>query len=423
VRRPPWEGRRIVLGVAGGVAAYKSVQLARDLTRRGATVEVVLTRGGGRFINPLAFEGVTGRPVYHALEAGWEGEAALHIRLGLEADLVLVAPATADLLARAAQGRADDLLTTLLLVTRAPVLLAPAMNDRMFSHPQTALNLRHCIDVLGYRVVGPEVGPLAAGEGEGQGRMTEPEDICEWIGRILGEGAEAAAEGLGASGVRGRRVLVTAGPTREALDPVRYLGNRSSGRMGYALAREAWLRGGEVTLVTGPTDLPLPLGIRTIRVESAEDMREAVVRELPEAELTLFAAAVADFRPLVKSDTKWKRRKGGAPAPVELIENPDIAGGTVRLRRRGSVTVGFALESEALLEGANRKLEEKGFDLIVANAVGEEGAGFEVETNRVTLLDRRGGREEFPLLTKEEVARRLFDRIGALWTDSDAGDG
>jgi phosphopantothenoylcysteine decarboxylase / phosphopantothenate---cysteine ligase len=399
--RPPWQGRRVLLGVTGGIAAYKSVQLARDLTRLGAQVDVVLTPSAGQFVRPLSFEGVTGRP---ALDSLWSAEgSARHLALAAGADLVLVAPATADFLARAAAGRANDLLTTVLLATRAPVLLAPAMNHRMWSHPQTVRNAAHCREVLGYRTLGPDEGALAVGEEEGTGRMLQPEELVEWAGRTLGRRAPWA----------GRKVVVTAGPTREAVDRVRYLGNRSSGRMGYAVAREAWLRGSEVTLVTGPSALPDPVGVRVRQVETAEEMLTAALDAVPEAALTVFAAAVADFRPEAPEGRKWKRRESEGGREVRLVENPDVALETRAARAAGTLTVGFALETEELLARAREKLEAKGFDLIVANSADEEGAGFEVETNRVTLLDRSGTVEELPLLSKEAVARVILDRVEA----------
>ncbi len=409
--RPPWEGRRVVLGVTGGIAAYKTVQLARDLTLLGARVDVVLTRNAGEFVRPLAFEGVTGRP---ALDSLWSAEgSARHLTLAGEADLVVVAPATADFLARAAQGRGDDLLTTVLLATRAPVVLAPAMNDRMWSHPQTARNAAHCREVLGYHLVGPGQGPLAVGEGAGVGRMVEPGELSQWAGRFLGDRAPWSH----------LHVLVTAGPTREPLDGVRYVGNRSSGRMGFALAREAWLRGSRVSLVTGPSSLPDPAGVEVSRVETAVEMRNRVVELAPTAGLSLFAAAVADFRPDSPSRGKRKRSDTGPRWELHLVENPDVARESRAVRPSGSVAVGFALETEELESRAREKLEAKGFDLIVANDAGEEGAGFDVPTNRVTLLDRSGGVEALPLLPKEDVARAILDRVEPLLSGSDGTTG
>lgn len=397
--RRPWEGRRVVLGVTGGIAAYKSVQLARDLTRLGARVDVVMTSGAQHFIQPLSFQGVTGREVFTDLFTG-QGPAA-HIRLGAEADAVVVAPSTADFLARAAQGLADDLLTTLLLVTRAPVVLCPAMNGRMYAHPQTQVNLRHLQDELGYAMAGPAEGPLAYGEGDGPGRMLEPEEILEHVGRALGR--DPAWEG--------REVLVTAGPTREPLDPVRFLGNRSSGRMGFALAAAAWRRGCEVTLVTGPSSLADPTGVTTVRVETGDEMRDAALSRLSRADVLFFAAAVSDFRPDDPKNRKLKRSREGDGMELRLTPTADIALATLEGRKTGALAVGFALETEDLRENARRKLKEKGFHLIAANSALEEGAGFDVDTNRVTLLDTEGAVEELPVLPKDEVAEKILDRL------------
>lgn len=399
--RRPWMGRRVVLGVTGGIAAYKSVQVARDLTRLGAVVDVVMTRSAQNFVAPLSFEAVTGRRVLTDLFSG-EG-VALHIRLGREADAVCVAPATADFLARAAQGRADDLLCTTLLATRAPVVVCPAMNDRMFAHPQVQANLAHARDLLGYQVAGPAEGLLAVGEGEGPGRMLEPWQIVEHVGRALGRDPALA----------GRSVLVTAGPTREPVDPVRFLGNRSSGRMGYALAQAAWRRGAAVTLVTGPSALPLPEGVEAIPVETAQEMLDAVTRVVPAADVSIFAAAVGDFRPEAPVDRKVKRGEGDGTLTLRLTANPDVAGATRGLRKAGSVSVGFALETHDLLANARRKMEAKGFHLLVANSATEPGAGFEVDTNRVTLLDAGGGEEALPLQSKDEVAEAILDRVAS----------
>lgn len=395
--RRPFDGRRVVLGVTGGIAAYKSIQLARDLTVAGATVDVVLTAGAREFVRALPFEALTGRPVRDDLYA--PGDALAHIRLAREADLVLVAPATANFLARAAHGMADDLLTAILLATEAPVLLAPAMNDRMYAHPQTRANLEHLRE-LGYGVAGPAAGPLAWGEGEGEGRMLEPEVLLEHAGRALEP----------ASALTGRHVLVSAGPTREALDPVRFLGNRSSGRMGYAVARAAWRRGARVTLVSGPSALEPPVGCEVVPVESAAEMRDAVASTLPQADALVMAAAVADFRPANPAAQKVKKR-AGAPPELPLESNDDILLVTRPLRRAGAVVVGFALETEAAVENGREKLEQKGLDLLVVNDATEPGAGFEVETNRVVILARDGSASELPLLSKDEVADAILDRM------------
>ena len=397
--RRPWLDKHVVLGVTGGIAAYKSIQVARDLTRLGARVDAVLTHSAQKFVAPLSFEGVTGRPALTDLFSV-EG-AALHIRLGREADVVCIAPATADLLARVAQGRSDDLICTTLLATRAPVIVCPAMNDKMFSHPQVQANVAHLRDKLGYTVAGPAEGALAVGEGEGPGRMIEPWQIEEYVGRAL------AGEGP----LTGKRVLITAGPTREAIDPVRFLGNRSSGRMGFAIAQAAWRHGAAVTLVSGPTALEIPVGVDLVPVESALEMHDAVQGLASSADVLVFSAAVADFRPVTVVDQKVKRADTGDSLTVLLVANPDVAAGTLSLRKPGSVAIGFALETNDLIKNARKKLEPKGLDLIVANDATEEGAGFEVGTNRVTFLSRDGAPEELPLMSKEAVAEELIERV------------
>ena len=400
--RPPWEGRRVVLGVTGGIAAYKAVQIARDLTALGAEVDVVLTPTAKRFVGALSFSGVTGRPVHSRMLSA--GGGALHVRLGAEADAVVVAPATADLIARLAQGRADDLLTAVILAAKGPVLLAPAMNDRMFAHPQTGRNLEHCRDVLGYRIVGPAVGALAVGEGEGAGRMLEPEEIREHVGRAVGADPAYA----------GRRVFVTAGPTREPIDPVRFVGNRSSGRMGLALAREAWLRGADVVLVTGPSELATPPGVSVRRVETAQEMLVAARTVVPESDYLFFAAAVSDFRPAASRPEKIKRVSARSGLSIDLVENPDVIRETMDLRKADATAVGFALETEDMEGGASRKLEEKRLDLVVGNNPREPGAGFEVATNRVTLYFPDRPAEALPLMSKEAAARAILDRAARI---------
>jgi len=325
----------------------------------------------------------------------------MHVRLGQKVDAVCIAPATADFLARAAQGRADDLLGTTLLATRAPVVVCPAMNDKMFAHPQVQTNL----DILkarpGYRIAGPAEGALAAGEGEGPGRMLEPHQIVEFVGRALGK--EKAFSEL--------HVLVTAGPTREAIDPVRYLGNRSSGRMGFALAQAAWRRGARVTLITGPSTLEYPVGVDAVEVESAKDMYRAVSEIIGAADVSIFAAAVADFRPSISEAEKLKRESVGDEIAFQLEANPDIALETGPSRKPGSVTVGFALETSDLLTNAKKKLEEKEFDLIVANEAIGEDTGFDVETNRVAILSPGAQPEMLPLMSKDAVAEEILDRV------------
>jgi phosphopantothenoylcysteine decarboxylase/phosphopantothenate--cysteine ligase len=398
--RRPFAGRRVVLGVTGGIAAYKAIAVARDLALAGAEVEAVLTAGALEFVRPLSFEALTGRKA-HA--SAWEpGDPLLHIRLAREAHAVVVAPATANFLARAAAGMADDLLTSVLLATGAPVVLCPAMNDRMYAHPQTQANLLRLAQI-GYAVAGPAVGPLAWGEGEGPGRLIEPDEIVAHAGRAL--------EPPGA--LAGRRVVVTAGPTREPIDPVRFIGNRSSGRMGYELAAAAWRRGADVVLVSGPSHLAPPTGAELVRVETAEEMRAAVEAALPAADALVMAAAVADFRPAAPAEQKIKKEAGEVPA-IRLERTPDVLLATRAARPRGCVVVGFALETTDVLGNGRRKLEAKGLDLLVANDATEPGAGFEVATNRVTILARDGQDEHLPLLSKAEVADHILDRVEAL---------
>jgi phosphopantothenoylcysteine decarboxylase/phosphopantothenate--cysteine ligase len=398
--RRPFAGRRVLLGVTGGIAAYKAVQLARDLTLAGASVDVVLTHGAQEFVRPLTFEALTGRAVHASLYP--PGDPNLHIRLAREAQAVVVAPATANFLARAAAGMADDLLTAVLLATEAPVVLCPAMNDRMYAHAATRDNLLR-LSRLGYALAGPAVGPLAWGEGEGPGRMLEPEAIQAWTGRAL-EGSTPLA---------GKRVIVTAGGTREPIDPVRYIGNRSSGRMGYEIAAAAWRRGAEVLLVSGPSHLPLPIGVEALPVETAEEMRAAVADALPGADALVMAAAVADFRPANAAGEKIKKEAGGVPE-IRLEPTADVLRSTRDLRPPHAVVVGFALETETPVENGRRKLEGKGLDLLVVNDAREPGAGFEVETNRVVLLQPDREDESLPLLSKAEVADRILDRVEAL---------
>ena len=399
----PFDGRRVLLGVTGGIASYKSAWLARLLGKAGAEVDVVLTASAEEFIGRVTFEALTGRAVHTGLFDA--GRALDHIKLAREASAVVVAPATADFIARAAAGQAGDLLSAVLLAAKAPVLIVPAMNDAMWAHRQTRDNVKHLSDVLGYRILEPEQGMLAAGEGSGPGRMPEPETIFAYVGRLLED----------SSTMRERRVLVTAGPTREAIDPVRFISNRSSGKMGVAIAAAAWRRGATVTLVAGPMSVSAPVGVSTRNVETAEEMAAAVQRELPSAEALIMAAAPADFRATEPATSKIKKKS--APKSVELTPTPDILGSTREARAPNAVIVGFALETDDVVRGAREKLDAKALDLIVVNDARERGAGFEVDTNRVTLISRDGTEEVLPLLSKDEVADQILDRVERLLRD------
>jgi phosphopantothenoylcysteine decarboxylase/phosphopantothenate--cysteine ligase len=397
--RRPWHGRRVILGVTGGIAAYKCIQLARDLARLGAIVDVVMTRAAREFVGPISFESLTGRTVLSDILA--EGHALDHIRLAREADVICVAPATADFIARAAAGRSDDLLAATVLATRAPVLVCPAMNDHMWAHAQTQANVTHLAE-LGYSIVGPAAGPLAYGEGTGPGRMEEPDVILEHIGRALGSD----------HAWRGRKVVVTAGPTRESVDAVRVLSNRSSGRMGFAIAAAAWRRGADVLLIAGPTSVPVPHGPHIQRIESAQQMADAVSASLGAADVLFMAAAVADFRPAKPAAGKIK--KHNAPDALALEPAPDVLRATQHARGDHTIIVGFALETDDGIDNARKKLHDKALDLIVLNSASEAGAGFDVDTNRVTIIDRADNVDDIPLMSKDDVADILLDRVAAL---------
>jgi len=394
--------RRLLLAVSGGIAAYKTPELVRLLRRPGHEVHCVLTRAAESFVAPLVLQTLSEQPVRsELLDVDGEGRIG-HIELADGADLVVVAPATAHLLARLAHGLADDLVSTLLLATRAPVLVAPAMNVNMWEHPATRENVARLRE-RGVRFVGPEAGWLACGW-EGEGRMAEPAAIA------------AAAEALLVpQSLAGTRVLVSAGGTREPIDPVRAITNRSSGKMGYALAAEAARRGAEVVLVSAPTALETPHGVRRVDVETALEMRDAVRAEWPGTQIAILCAAVADFRPARPVEQKIKKEglAPGAPFALELVENPDILAEMSR-ERAGRVVVGFAAESQDVVPAARRKLARKGCDLIVANDVSRRDAGFESDRNAVWLLDAAGGVEELPLLEKREVAARILDRVEKL---------
>jgi phosphopantothenoylcysteine decarboxylase/phosphopantothenate--cysteine ligase len=398
----PFDGRTILLGVTGGIASYKSAWLARLLTKAGAKVDVVLTRSATVFVSTITFVALTGRPAHTGLFD--PGRALEHIKLAKVADAVVVAPATADFLARAAGGQADDLLTAILLATHAPVLLVPAMNDHMWAHPQTQHNVAHLRE-LRYQVLNPEEGMLAAGEGEGPGRMPEPETIFAYVGRQIESKTESA---LG-----GRRIVVTAGPTREAIDPVRFVSNHSSGKMGVAIAASAWRRGADVSLIAGPLSVPVPPGPSLRQVQTTDEMARAVAELIPRTDVLIMAAAPADFRPAQAAPSKIKKGKSAAPV-LALEHTVDILRSIQSKRRKQAIIVGFALETDDAIANGRQKLRDKSLDLIIVNDATEPGAGFGVDTNRVTLIDRAGAEEVLPLLSKVEVADAILDRVERL---------
>ncbi|MBE3590046.1 MAG: bifunctional phosphopantothenoylcysteine decarboxylase/phosphopantothenate--cysteine ligase CoaBC [Firmicutes bacterium] len=383
---------RWVVGVAGGVAAYKAVDVASRLVKEGHEVRAVLSEAAARFVAPLTFEAVTGRPALVDLWAPGAGEA--HIELARWCDGIVVAPATADLLGQLANGLARDALGAVLLAARAPVWLAPAMHDAMWRHPAVQANVER-LRQFGYRFIGPEHGRLASGE-EGWGRMAEPAAIVEAL-RAAGRARDLS----------GRRVLVTAGPTQEPLDPVRYLSNHSSGKMGWALAEAARDRGAQVTLVAGPVALPDPQGIDVVRVRTAAEMLEAVRARFASCDALVAAAAVADYRP--KAPAPLKIKKSEAALTVELVRNPDVLEEMGKAKGR-QVLVGFKAETGPGLEAAREMLRRKNLDLVVLNDVTEPGAGFGTDTNHVVLVSAEG-EEALPLMGKREVAERIWDAV------------
>ncbi len=391
-------GKRILLIVSGGIAAYKALELIRRLRERGASVRAVLTAGGAQFVTPLSLAALTENRVYTDLFSLTDESEMGHIRLSREADLVVVAPASADILARHAQGLAGDLASTLLLATDKPVLVAPAMNHRMWHHPATQANLA-ALEARGVRRVGPTEGAMACNE-HGMGRLAEPEDILAAIAAYFREGAPLS----------GRRALVTSGPTWEAIDPVRFIANRSSGRQGHAIAAARARAGAETVLVSGPTAEPDPAGVEMRRVESAEQMLAACRAALP-ADVAVCAAAVADWRP-ARTATQKLKKEAGAPA-LDFARTPDILASLAAAgNQRPRLVVGFAAETENLLENARRKLAAKGCDWIVANDVGEGTGTFGGADNTVHLVSAEGV-EDWPRLSKAAVGERLAARIAA----------
>ncbi len=391
-------GKNVVLGVTGSIAAYKSAEIVRGLRKASLEVHVIMTRNAAQFISPLTLQTLSAHPV---ITDAWEiGERIdiEHIQLSRQAACLLVAPATANCLAKFATGIADDFLSTFYLALECPVILAPAMNQRMYSHPATRANLQALAN-RSVRIIEPETGSLACDE-EGPGRLTGTERILSEVLRIVG----------GNRRMSGRRILVTAGPTREPIDPVRYLSNASSGRMGYRLAEEASLRGAEVILISGPTSLPAPAGVRMERVVTGEEMKEAVLRHLDGADAVFKVAAVADFRPRKSFPEKWKRSKG-VPA-VEWEQTVDILS-EVSKRRKSQILVGFAAETENVAENGKRKLEEKGLDLLVACDISRGGIG--TEDAAMMFIEPGGKVTDLPVLAKQEIAARLLDWLEGRW--------
>jgi phosphopantothenoylcysteine decarboxylase/phosphopantothenate--cysteine ligase len=392
-------GRRVLLGVTGGIAAYKACSVTRLLTSAGARVQVVMTAAATRFVGRDTFAALSGLPVYADL---WEEPGkVLHVRLAHEADVAIVAPATANTLAKLAHGVADDLLTSTLLEAGCPLILAPAMHTGMWEHPATRANVETLID-RGVRLVGPAVGALAAGD-EGTGRMAEPEEIVASAVDALAAGRDLA----------GKAIVVTAGPTHEPIDPVRFIGNRSSGKMGFAIAREAFARGADVTLVVGPGTGEPPEGPRIVPVTTAEEMRAATIEAAREADAVVMAAAVADFRPASPAERKLKKQAG--PPDLRLVPTPDI------LRELGEtkgdrVLIGFAAETDELESAGRAKLAGKGLDLLVVNEVGRDGTGFAADTNHAAILSRDGADEPFRDWTKDELAVAICDRLVSFLT-------
>ncbi len=388
--------KTVILGITGGIAAYKAADIASKLTQAGAKVEVVMTESATKFIAPLTLRSLTGRPVVTSM---WElaSEFSLeHIALAEAADVVVIAPATANIIAKLAVGIADDMLSCTVLATRAPVIVAPSMDVNMFQNSITRDNLAK-LRARGFTIIDPDYGYLASGK-IGLGRLAETETIIGTVRQVLGRSGDLA----------GKRIVVTAGGTREPIDPVRHIGNRSSGKMGYAVAEAARDRGSTVALITAPTSLPEPAGMEVIHVETAVQMKEAVTKAVAQTDVLIMAAAVADYQP--KSVAEAKIKKEAPTLTLELLRTPDI----LTEVKGNFIKVGFAAESEDMIENAKRKLEKKQLDLMVANDITAKESGFDVDTNKVTIIDRDAKIESLPLLAKREVADKILDRVVGL---------
>ena len=393
-------GKTVLLGITGGIAAYKMANVASALRKTGAEVHCILTQNATQFITPLTFETLSNnRCIVDTFDRNFQYDVA-HVSLAKKADVILIAPATANVIAKLAHGLADDMLTTTVLAARCPKLIAPAMNTAMLENPATQENLA-TLRRYGFTVIEPATGMLACKD-VGSGKLPEPEVLCEEIYRVIAREKD----------LRGLHITVTAGPTQESLDPVRFLTNHSSGKMGYAIAREAMLRGADVTLISGPVALKAPLGVKLVNITTAQEMLEGVQAALPQTDVLVMAAAVADYRPAVVADQKMKKGEGDMSIPLE--RTGDVLGWVAQNRHPGLFVCGFSMETEHMLENSQKKLTKKKLDMIVANNLKTQGAGFGVETNVVTLITQDWV-EELPLLGKDEVAGKLLTAIAAQW--------
>lgn len=391
-------GKTVLLGITGGIAAYKMANVTSALRKTGAEVHCILTQNATQFITPLTFETLSNnRCIVDTFDRNFQYDVA-HVSLAKKADVILIAPATANVIAKLAHGLADDMLTTTVLAARCPKLIAPAMNTAMLENPATQENLA-TLRRYGFTVIEPATGMLACKD-VGSGKLPEPEVLCEEIYRVIAREKD----------LQGLHITVTAGPTQESLDPVRFLTNHSSGKMGYAIAREAMLRGADVTLISGPVALKAPLGVKLVHITTAQEMLEGVQAALPQTDVLVMAAAVADYRPAVVADQKMKKGEGDMSIPLE--RTGDVLGWVAQNRHPGLFVCGFSMETEHMLENSQKKRTKKKLDMIVANNLKTQGAGFGVETNVVTLITQDWV-EELPLLGKDEVAGKLLTAIAA----------
>ncbi len=390
------KGKSVVLGVTGGIAVYKAVDVVSRLRKKGAEVNVVMTKNAQQFVSPVTFQALSNNPVVTDMfdePKTWDTE---HISLAQKADVFLIAPATANIIGKINNGIADDMLSTTVMATRAPVVIAPAMNTNMYLNPVVQRNIE-ALKELGVEFVDPASGRLACGD-IGVGKLAAPEDIVAYVEYVL----------LRTDALKGKKILISAGPTAEAIDPVRYLTNRSSGKMGYALARQAVYMGADVTLISGPTQLETPLGVKRIDVLSAEEMNRAAQAE-KDYDVFIGAAAIADYRPAQISDHKIKKSDDDMQIP--LIRTPDVLKGLGEAKKSGQVLVGFAAETNNVVENAIKKIEKKNLDLIVANDVSQSGAGFQGDTNVIQIIDKNGEKRQYDLMTKDEAAKEILKAV------------